>query len=157
MMAAASALEGIAMPRRSASDIALSPLLVPADDRPERPADMGEAAAAIWRGVVGAMRSRWFTGENRDLLVRYCNAMAEASRLEAELARVGVGLPSYDRLSQRYNAMATLALSYARALRLTPRANKESKIDDRDARRSNYPRPWEHPPPARPQKKPWDD
>jgi len=56
---------------------------------------MGEAAAAIWRGVVGAMRSRWFTGENRDLLVRYCNAMA--SRLEAELARVGVGLPSYDR------------------------------------------------------------
>lgn len=58
---------------------------------------MGEAAAAIWRSVVGAMRSRWFTGENRDLLVRYCNAMAEASRLEAELARVGVGLPSYDR------------------------------------------------------------
>ena len=85
------------MPRHSASDIALSPLLVPADDRPEPPANMGEAAAAIWRGVVGAMRSRWFTGENRDLLVRYCNAMAEASRLEAELARVGVGLPSYDR------------------------------------------------------------
>src|SRR5262249_23992707 len=83
--------------------------------------------------------------------------MAEASRLEAELAGVGVGLPSYDRLSQRYNAMATLELSYASALRLTPRANKESKIDGRDARRSNYPRPWEDPSPARPQKKPWDD
>ena len=65
------------MPRRSASDIALSPLLVPADDRPEPPANMGEAAAAVWRSVVGAMRSRWFTGENRDLLVRYCNAQAE--------------------------------------------------------------------------------
>jgi hypothetical protein len=152
------ALEGF-MPRKSASDIALSPLLMPADDRPEPPSDMGEAAAAVWRSVVDAMRSRWFTGENRDLLVRYCNAMAEAARLESELARVGVGLPSYDRIAARYNAMATLALSYARALRLTPRANKESKIDGRDSRRSNFAPPWmDEPEPARrPTKKPWDD
>ena len=124
------------MPRRSLSDIALSPLLMPADDRPEPPPDMGEAAAAVWRSVVGAMRSRWFTGENRDLLVRYCNAQAECARLESELTRLGVGLPAYDRISQRLNATATLALSYARALRITPRANRESKIDGRDARRS---------------------
>ena len=145
------------MPRRSHSDIALSPLLMPADDRPEPPPDMGEAAAAVWRSVVGAMRSRWFTGENRDLLVRYCNAQAECARLESELTRLGVGLPAYDRISQRLNATATLALNYARALRITPRANTESKVDGRDVRRSNYARPWEDPPPARPQKKPWDD
>jgi hypothetical protein len=140
------------MPRRSAADIDFAPLIAPADDRPAPPADMGEAARAIWNDVVSAMRSRWFTRENVELLARYAHAMAETRRLEAELDRTSVSFPAYDRISQRLNATATLALSYARALRITPRGNKESKVDGRDSRRSNLPKPWEPLPPG-----PWND
>jgi hypothetical protein len=112
-------------------------------ERPDPPADMPEAQAAIWRAVVGAMRPRWFSRETHEQLARYCAAMVECARLEAELARTDVGLPSHDHISKRRNATAASALSYARALRITPHSNKENKINGRDPARSLYRRPWE--------------
>jgi len=130
------------MPRRSAAAADFMPLTVE-HDRPEPPPDMPDAQAVIWRKTVESMRATWFTPETHDLLRRYCFAMSEAARIESELARIGPGMPSYDRLAVRYSEMSKLALSYGRALRLTPKANKETKADGRDPRRSNYPKPWD--------------
>jgi hypothetical protein len=126
------------MPRRSAADI----MPVAKLDRPPPPEGMPEPAAAIWRKTVASMKASWFTPESHDLLARYCGAMAEAARLEAEFCKLNVNNPSYERLTTRYDKMATLALSYARALRLTPKSNVTAR-DARDAMRSNSVMPWE--------------
>jgi hypothetical protein len=142
------------MPRQSANGLATPVLPWAKIERPGPPESMPEPAAAIWRQIVSSMRPKWFTPETHDLLSRYCGAMAEAARLETALTRVGMGLPSYDRLAVRYDQMCKLALAYARALRITPRANKETKTDGRDPRRSNWPKPWEwEPDDDRPPKK----
>jgi hypothetical protein len=111
-------------------------------DRPDPPADMSEGAAVIWRKTVASMKPTWFTPETHNLLARYCAAMAEAKRLEAEFTQLDVNDPRYERLTKRYDKMASLALSYGRALRLTPKANRTTS-EGRDALRSNFPRPWE--------------
>src|SRR5262245_51203047 len=117
------------MPRKSANEIELAPAVPWTHERPDPPPDMPEAPAAIWREAVSSMKARHFSKETHQLLARYCHAMAECARLEGELARVGVGLPSYDRLSQRLNSTASTALAFARALRLTPKSNLESRAN----------------------------
>src|SRR5262249_21240493 len=116
------------MPRKSANEVAIESVAVGVvsfnHDRPDPPAGMPEVEAAIWRAVVSAMRPGWFSRETHEQLARYCYAMVEAARLEAEIVRVGVGSPDYDQLSKRRNATAASALSYARALRITPHSNK---------------------------------
>src|SRR5215831_15906309 len=104
---------------------------------------MPEVQAAIWRAVVSAMRPGWFSRETHEQLARYCYAMVEAARLEAEIVRAGVGSPDYDQLSKRRNATAASALSYARALRITPHSNKYNLKSAHDPGRSLYPKPWE--------------
>lgn len=126
------------MPRRAAADI----LPVTKLDRPPAPEGMPEAAAVIWHKAVRSMKASWFTPESHDLLARYCGAMAEAARLEAEFCKLGVTDPNYERLTSRYDKLAALALSYARALRLTPKSNVTAR-DARSAMRSNSVMPWE--------------
>src|SRR5262249_46772053 len=92
-------------------------------ERPDAPADMPEAAAAVWRDAVSSMKKMHFSRETHALLTRYCNAMATCSRLEAELARTDVKEPNYGRFLKELNTTSTTALSYARALRLTPKSN----------------------------------
>jgi hypothetical protein len=69
--------------------------------------------------------------------------MAECERLEAELARMDIASPEYERLSKRRSATATTALAYARSLKITPLSNKCNTANARDTGRSLYPRPWE--------------
>ena len=144
------------MPRKSVNQAAMEEVAASMpggkDERPDPPPDMPAAAAAVWRDVVSSMKARHFTKETHALLARYCHAMAECDRLETELARVGVGLPSYDRLSQRLNGTMTVALSYARALRLTPKSNLESRADAREPHRIMGPKPWEWDGDVRPRK-----
>ena len=135
-------LEFTPVPRRSAAAVDFMPLTAE-HDRPPPPEGMAEPQAVIWRKTVASMRATWFTPECHDLLSRYCGAMAEAARLEAELPCVNVGDPLRGRLLSQYDLMAKLALAYGRALRLTPKANRVSTADGRDPRRSNYPKPWE--------------
>jgi hypothetical protein len=138
------------MPRKSANQVAIEGVAervgaaVPwSHERPDPPADMPEGQAAIWRAVVSAMRPGWFSRETHEQLARYCHAMVECARLEVELARVGVESEDYDQLSKRRNATAASALSYARALRITPHSNKYNLKTGRDPARSLSPRPWE--------------
>ena len=147
------------MPRKSANQIAMEGVVGPDPwkyERPVPPEGMPELAAAVWRDVVSSMKARHFTKETHALLARYCHAMAECAWLETELARVGVGLPAYDRLSRRLNGTMTVALSYARALRLTPKSNLESRADGRDPRRTLGPKPWEWGNEPEGRKKPWE-
>src|SRR5262249_40348370 len=95
--------------------------------------------------AVASMKARHFSKETHALLARYCHAMAECERLETELNRIGVGLPSYDRLSQRLNSTASTALAFARALRLTPKSNLESRASGRHPHRTIGPKPWDFP------------
>jgi Phage terminase, small subunit len=136
------------MPRKSANEIELAtitPAVPWTHERPDPPQGMPEAAAAVWRDAVASMKARHFSKETHALLARYCHAMAECERLETELDRIGVGLPSYDRLSQRLNSTASTALAYARALRLTPKSNLESRAGGRDPHRTIGPKPWDFP------------
>jgi phage terminase small subunit len=136
------------VPRKSANEIdhlANSPAVPWTHERPNPPQGMPEAAAAVWRDAVSSMKARHFSKETHALLARYCHAMAECERLETELDRIGVGLPSYDRLSQRLNSTASTALAYARALRLTPKSNLESRASGRDPHRTIGPKPWDFP------------
>ena len=112
-------------------------------DRPPPPADMPEAAAAIWRKTVASMKPTWFTPETHDLLARYCGAMAESKRIEAEFGRLDVSNPDYEKLTRLYDRLSATALSYARALRITPKANRTTS-EARDAARSNVRKPWEY-------------
>ena len=149
------------MPRKSANEVAIESVAVGVvsfnHDRPDPPADMSEAQAAIWRAVVSAMRPGWFSRETHDQLARYCHAMVECARLEAELVRIGVESEDYGRMSKRRNATAASALSYARALRITPHSNKYNLVKGRDPGRSLYRRPWEGDGDANELRKPWED
>ena len=149
------------MPRKSANQVAIESVAVGVvsfnHDRPDPPADMSEAQAAIWRAVVSAMRPGWFSRETHDQLARYCHAMVECARLEAELVRIGVESEDYGRMSKRRNATAASALSYARALRITPHSNKYNLVKGRDPGRSLYRRPWEGDGDANELRKPWED
>jgi len=128
------------MPRRAAADVVVP--IIEEVDRPPPPADMSEAAAVVWRSTVANMSAKWFTPETHSLLGTYCTLTAEIKRLEVEFTRLDVTDPQYERLTARHDKMAAQALSYARALRLTPRANQTAR-DARDAQRSNSPKPWQ--------------
>jgi len=149
------------VPRRSANEVAMQGVVAAAPrehERPDPPEGMSAPAAAIWRAVVSAMRPRWFSRETHEQLERYCSAMVECRRLERELARADVGSSDYDRISKQLSVIAARALSYARALRITPHSNRENKLDGRDAARSLYPRPWERGGGGdEPRNKPWEE
>jgi len=76
-------------------------------------------------------------------LAVYCDAMAEVRRLHAEFSRLDVNDPKYERLTAKHDKMAAQALSFARALRLTPRANTPRDARD-DGRSYEGPRPDAH-------------
>jgi hypothetical protein len=114
-------------------------------ERPAPPKGMPKAQSDIWDAVVRSMRPRWFSPETHEQLSRYCYAMAECARLELELACLQISAPEYERISKLLAASAARALSYARALRITPVSNRENKniLDARDGARSLYPKPWD--------------
>src|SRR6516164_312664 len=102
------------MPRKSAAELKMEGIIATMPggkhERPDPPADMPEAAAAVWRDAVSSMKKMHFSRETRALLTRYCNAMATCSRLEAELARTDVKEPNYGRFLKELNTTSTTAL-----------------------------------------------
>jgi hypothetical protein len=134
------------MPRKSAAQLAAEEALAALPggklDRPDPPLDMLEVAAAIWRDTVASMKPRHFSRETWPLLTRYCNAMALCNLLEVELTRVSIQAPEHGEILKKVNCAAALALTYARALRLTPKSNVETRGNTRDPHRLMGPRQW---------------
>ena len=136
------------MPRKSAAELEMAGIVsdidrrMPDHGRPEPPEGMTEAAAKVWRDTVRSMKKNFFTSENQALLVRYCNAMAEASRIETELTCTDVKDTKHARLLRELTANNGSALSYARALRITPKSNLE-RSESRDPYRHVGPKLWE--------------
>src|SRR5262245_43705517 len=108
--------------------------------RPEPPG----AAAKVWRDSVASMKEMHFSRETHALLSRYCIAMMECERLEAELIKIDPQSERYDPISKRLTTTASVALAYARALRLTTKSSLEGKRGQvRDPHRTLGPKLWE--------------
>ena len=135
------------MPRKSAAQLAAEEARahLPGGkaDRPDPPPDMLEVAAAIWRDTVASLKPRHFSRETWPLLTRYCNAMALCNQLEVELTRIAIQQCEHGEILKKLNSTAALALTYARALRLTPKSNVETRGNARDPHRLMGPRLWE--------------
>jgi phage terminase small subunit len=150
------------VPRKSANERMMQGVVAPdplGHERPDPPADMPEAAATIWRGVVASMRPRHFTRETHEQLARYCAAMVECARLEAALVGVDdVTSTVYERVAKQLATTAGRALGYARALRIAPISNRENlnKLDARDPGRSLHRKPWELDDDGARRRKPWE-
>ena len=148
------------MPRRSRAELEMEGLAAGIGNalnygRPEPPAGMLEAAAKVWRDSVVSMKEMHFSRETHALLSRYCNAMMECERLEAELIKIDPKSERYDQISKRLTTTASVALAYARSLRLTPKSSLEGKRGQvRDPHRTLGPKLWETGGEA--VKKPWD-
>jgi hypothetical protein len=149
------------VPRRSRADLEMEGLAAGIGNalnygRPEPPAGMLEAPAKVWRDAVSSMKEMHFSRETHALLTRYCVAMAECERLEAELINIDPKSEHYDPISKRLTTTASVALAYARALRLTPKSSLEGKRGQvRDPHRTLGPKLWETDS-REAVKKPWD-
>jgi hypothetical protein len=67
--------------RKSAENLSKVVALVPGQ-RPETPAELTRAQAAVWKTTVWALRIDWFGPENFPLLAQFCRhvALADTSR-----------------------------------------------------------------------------
>ena len=137
------------MPRRSRAELEMEGIAagignVLSYGRPEPPPGMLEAAAKVWHDSVASMKEMHFSRETHALLTRYCVAMAECEKLEAELIKIDPKSEHYDPISKRLTTTASVALAYARALRLTPKSSLEGKRGQvRDPHRTLGPKLWE--------------
>ena len=50
------------------------------------PAELTDAQAAVWRDVVGSMRSDWLVRGAFPVLIQYCRHVCRARLLEAQIA-----------------------------------------------------------------------
>jgi hypothetical protein len=127
------------MPRKSAAALAvLPPEPLPA---PEPPAELTEAQADIWRGIVRCRQPGYFDGACEALLVTYCRHVDAANAIAALVAQTNPSnLPRYSRL-RVMAARETVALARLSAkLRLAP---QHVRRIEHIARTPPARRPWE--------------
>lgn len=136
--------------RQSAASLAAVPVPL-ATRRPPPPEGLLRAEAGVWRDVVGAMPSDWFTRESYPVLTAYCRHTARADMLAGLLAdftpewiKIEGGLQRLDKLLAMAARETTTATACARALRLT----QQARIQPRGAGRAMARSPGE--------KRPWD-
>lgn len=89
------------------------------------PEGLPDAAQAIWRRVVSAMPSGWFTAEHVDLLEGYCRHLANAQKFWAALDshELDANDPDSVIIANRLSGMGEreqrAALALARSMRIT--------------------------------------
>ena len=77
------------MPRRSAADLSIVPL-VPGKGRPEPPKALDQIEARAWNDVVDALPDRWLDPAGQLVLRRTVTQVAIAERLEDRLRRLAM-------------------------------------------------------------------
>jgi hypothetical protein len=123
-------------PLTSATIVPFSPL-----DRPPAPKEFSAAERKIWDDTVSGMKASWFNPACAAILRGYCLQCVVADNLSAEMRELTSDSLRYEHLAKLHrNAMKTVLLC-ARALRLTPHANKPPREGhDPSARLA---KPWE--------------
>ena len=77
------------MPRRSAADLTIVPL-VPGRGRPEPPKALDQIEARAWNDVIDALPDRWLDPAGQLVLRRVATQVAIAERLEDRLRRLAL-------------------------------------------------------------------
>jgi hypothetical protein len=136
------------MPRRSAADLSIVPL-VPGNGRPEPPKALDQAEARAWNDVVDALPDRFLDPAGQLVLRRTVTQVAIAERLEDRLRRLALMdddlevLEAEARIAAMHRETAKAVILGLTALRATPRsrmAARESR--SRFERSAGSFRPW---------------
>lgn len=139
------------MPRKSAEEQAIKPVLTFAKAPPPPPEGMSERAETEWRTITERLPADWFDAECFAILRGHCEAVAECEALQEMIEIVRPKATEHDDWNDRYRRLlrakdqtARLVLASATKLRLTP----QSRILPRKAggaaeRDPSSPRPWD--------------
>ena len=137
------------MPRRSAADISLVPML-PGKGRPEPPAELDPAEARAWRDVVDSLPDRWLDAAAGLVLRRVVAQIAVAQRLEERLRRLSEmaddpeALEAEKAVAAMHRETAKAVVNGMAALRATPRSRMTVRASQtRFERGPGSLRPWE--------------
>jgi hypothetical protein len=137
------------MPRRSAADISIVPML-PGKGRPEPPAELDQTEARAWRDVIDGLPGQWVDAASQLVLRRVAAQIAVAERLEDRLRRLGE-MPTDPEALEAEKAVAAMHREAAKAiihgltaLRATPRSRMAAREGrSRFERGAPSFRPWD--------------
>jgi hypothetical protein len=137
------------MPRRSAADISIVPML-PGKGRPEPPVELDQAEARAWRDVVDSLRDRWLDPAGQLVLRRVAAQIAVAGRLEDRLRRLSEmaddpeALEAEAKIAGMHRDALKAVVNGMAALRATPRSRMTVRAGQtRFDRGAGSLRPWE--------------
>jgi len=137
------------MPRRSAADLSIVPML-PGRGRPEPPKGLDQVEARAWNDIVDALPSQWIDASAQLVLRRVAAQVAIAERVEARLRDLAMrdddpeALEAEQVLAVMHRETSKSIIHGLSALRATPR----SRMAAREGRTrlvcgSGPFRPWE--------------
>ena len=136
------------MPRRSAADLSIVPLL-PGEGRPEPPKALGQIEARAWNDVIDALPDRWLDPAGQLVLRRTVTQVAIAERLEKRLRRFALmdedpeALEAEKAVAAMHRETAKAVLLGLTALRATPRSRMAAREGGSRFERGAGPlRPW---------------
>lgn len=140
------------MARKSAASLAIVPSLP--DSRPEPPAGLSEAEAALWVEIVDSKPSDWFGADSAPLLTEYVRAVVMCDRLAVLLDRAleasgsppdddAPRLPRVDDLLVARDRESRRATTIATKLRLTQQSRYTPQAASTASRKAGGKRPWQ--------------
>lgn len=132
--------------RKSAEN--LSVVVSMPGQRPEPPASLGAAEAAIWRQVVSCHPHDWFVASTHALLMGYCEAWVKGREISEALDGLSLQNPDdrkwWDKLMSRKDKTERLLATLGTKLRITPHAMRSEREAATGVRRTMQTRkPWE--------------
>jgi hypothetical protein len=137
------------MPRRSAADLTIVPML-PGKGRPAPPKALDQVEARAWNDVIDALPSQWIDAAAQMVLRRLVCQIAIAERLEARLRDLAMmgddpeALEAEQLLARMHRETAKSVVHGLTALRATPRSRMAAREGrSRFERGAGAFRPWE--------------
>jgi hypothetical protein len=136
------------MPRRSAADLSIVPL-VPGKGHPEPPKALDQIEARAWNNVIDALPDCWLDPAGQLVLRRTVTQVAIAERLEERLRRLALmdddpeTLEAEKAVAAMHRETAKAVLLGLTALRATPRSRMAPREGrNRFERGAEALRPW---------------
>jgi hypothetical protein len=137
------------MPRRSAADLSLVPML-PGKGRPAPPKALDQVEARAWNDVIDALPGQWVDAAGQLVLRRVAAQVAIAERVEARLRDLALkdddpeALEAEQMLAAMHRETAKSIAHGLTALRATPRSRMAPREGRSKFERGASPfRPWE--------------